>query len=201
MRVLFIGNSHTYYNDMPRIVQQLMEAAESPIEVTMLTRGGEHLSGHIANEQTKFNILYGKYDFVVLQEVTSEFPETKEYLECVQTLKGWCDEAGAKCGLTMNFADAKNNPPQDMLESVVTAIGNYLNLPVARAGAAFQRAKQFLSDIELYAEDNHHASYNGSYLIALSIVHDFFQVEPKGLPCLGCTAEVADQLQRLVHAL
>ena len=202
MRVLFIGNSHTYYNEMPHIVQQLMEAAGQPIDVTMLSKGGAHLSDHIANEQTRFNILYGKYDFVILQEVTLGFPETKEYMECVQTLKGWCDEVGVPCGLYMNFADGNDNPPQETLENVVSAIGNYLGLKVARAGAAFQRAKQFLSDIDLYGEDNRHASYHGSYLIALTIAHDFFGVEPKGLPALGCKKdEYAEALQRLVHAL
>ena len=202
MRVLFIGNSHTYYNEMPHIVQQLMEAAGQPIEITMLSKGGAHLADHIANEQTKFNILYGHYDFVVLQEVTLGFPGAKVYLESVQTIKNWCDEAGSKCGLYMNFADANDDPPQEMLKNVVSAIGDHLGLPVARAGEAFQRAKQFLSDIELYWEDNRHAGYNGSYLIALTIVHDFFGVEPKGLPALGCKKdEYAEALQRLVHAL
>ena len=86
MRILFIGNSHTYYNDMPYLFAELARAAGQDVDVTMLTRGGESLAGHIKNEQTRFNLLYGRYDLAVLQEVTSEFPEIKEYFDGVRTL-------------------------------------------------------------------------------------------------------------------
>ena len=111
MRILFIGNSHTYFNDMPYQFAELMRAAGQEVEVTMLTRGGQCLAGHIQNEQTRFNILYGRYDFVVLQEVTSDFPDRETYLRDVSTLRAWCDEAGSACGLYMNFESPCDTPP------------------------------------------------------------------------------------------
>ena len=53
MRTLFIGNSHTYYNDMPRIFKDV--GAENGIEmqVTMLTKGGMGLDYHAENEDEK----------------------------------------------------------------------------------------------------------------------------------------------------
>ena len=54
MRILFIGNSHTYFNDMPHLCAELLRAAGKDVEVTMLTRGGETLHGHILSEQTRF---------------------------------------------------------------------------------------------------------------------------------------------------
>ena len=43
--VLFIGNSYTYYNDMPKgIFEPLARAAGLPIEVTAITAGGYALS-------------------------------------------------------------------------------------------------------------------------------------------------------------
>ena len=38
MRILFIGNSHTYFNDMPHLCAELLRAAGKDVEVTMLTR-------------------------------------------------------------------------------------------------------------------------------------------------------------------
>ena len=73
MRILFIGNSHTYFNDMPHLCAELLRAAGKDVEVTMLTRGGETLHGHILSEQTRFNILFGHYDWVILQEATGDF--------------------------------------------------------------------------------------------------------------------------------
>ena len=52
---------------------ELLRAAGKDVEVTMLTRGGETLHGHILSEQTRFNILFGHYDWVILQEATGDF--------------------------------------------------------------------------------------------------------------------------------
>ena len=59
MRLLFLGNSHTYYNDMPFLAAELLRAGGDAVEVAMLTRGGQSLAGHLQNEQTRFNLLYG----------------------------------------------------------------------------------------------------------------------------------------------
>ena len=64
MKVLFIGNSHTFFNDMAYQFAYLMRAAGQQVEVTMLSRGGQKVCEHIKNEQTRFNILYGGYDYI-----------------------------------------------------------------------------------------------------------------------------------------
>ena len=62
MRLLFLGNSHTYYNDMPFLAAELLRAGGDAVEVAMLTRGGQSLAGHLQNEQTRFNLLYGGWE-------------------------------------------------------------------------------------------------------------------------------------------
>lgn len=68
MRVLFIGNSHTYFNDMPEIFAELARMKGIACEVTMITHGGWFLHQHQKEPEVRFNILYGNYDYVVLQE-------------------------------------------------------------------------------------------------------------------------------------
>ena len=46
IRVLFIGNSHTYYNDMPELFRERAERDGFACEVTMLAHGGWRLSQH-----------------------------------------------------------------------------------------------------------------------------------------------------------
>lgn len=210
MRILFIGNSHTYYNDMPYLFAELGRAAGQDVDVTMLTRGGESLSGHIRNEQTRFNLLYGRYDLAVLQEVTSEFPEIKEYFDGVRTLKAWADQGGARCGLYMNFESPSDTPPLQKMRTAVLAAGDAFDLPVARVGEAFARARIALPGAELYASDRHHASPEGSYLAALTLLHDLLGVRVRGLPAqvtfdgrtlVSLSPEMAEALQRLAQAL
>ena len=67
MRVLFIGNSHTYYNDMPHLFAQICKSRQREVEVTMLSHGGKGWDFHVEEPEIRFNILYGGYDAVVLQ--------------------------------------------------------------------------------------------------------------------------------------
>ena len=43
MKILFIGNSHTYYNEMPQMVKELFEYTGVKTHVTMSTEGGKGL--------------------------------------------------------------------------------------------------------------------------------------------------------------
>ena len=48
MKILFIGNSATYFNDMPTaIFAPMCEAAGYDVEVTAITKGGYCLAGHV----------------------------------------------------------------------------------------------------------------------------------------------------------
>ncbi len=210
MRILFIGNSHTYFNDMPYQFAELMRAAGNPTEVTMLSRGGQSLQGHLKNEQTRFNIRYGGYDFVVMQEVTSDFPEKEEYAAWVAQMKALCDEAHVPCGLYMNFESPKDTPKLDYLRTGVLHACEQLHLPCARVGEAFAKANATLPNVDLYFTDRHHASAVGSYLIALTIAHDLFGIDVRGLPAavtwreetiVSVPVETAAALQRLVMEL
>ena len=182
MKVLFIGNSHTYFNDMPYQFAELMRAAGTQAEVTMISRGGQNIKGHIANEQTRFNILYGNYDYVILQEVTSDFPDAKTYTEDVSVILDWCKEAGVPLGLYMNFESPNDTPPLEYLRSGVLAASEALSLPVARVGEAFAKAREKMPQLYLYHTDHHHANAVGSYLIALTILHGIFGIDTIGLP-------------------
>ena len=44
MNILFIGNSYTYYNDMPKMLESLARAAGFYAEVASVTKGGYTLA-------------------------------------------------------------------------------------------------------------------------------------------------------------
>lgn len=210
MHVLFIGNSHTFFNDMPYQFAYLMHAAGRKMDVTMLTRGGQKVEAHIKNEQTRFNILYGKYDYVILQENTTEFPDGETHAKNAAVIKNWCDMAGAKMGLYMNFESPVDTPKLEYLREGILYAADALQLPVARVGEAFAKAKAELPHIDLHYTDRHHANAVGSYLIAMVIAHDLFGVDVTGLPpvitwkgetIVSMPEEDARALQRVVMEL
>jgi len=52
MRVLFLGNSYTYVNDLPSTFAQLARSAGRPVEVAMVANGGETLTQHAASSES-----------------------------------------------------------------------------------------------------------------------------------------------------
>ena len=76
MRVLFVGNSHTYFNDMPALFAAMCErlCGEKP-DVTMLAFSGRPLSWHREEYfSLRFALLYGRYDYCVLQQQAHPSP-------------------------------------------------------------------------------------------------------------------------------
>ncbi len=67
-KVLFIGNSLTYYNDLPSLVQSL----DASIAAESVTAGGVALSAHWSAGAAPLRIAQGHYTHVVLQERTYE---------------------------------------------------------------------------------------------------------------------------------
>ncbi len=53
LRLLFIGNSHTYYNDMPLMAAKKARAAGYDCEVTMIAHGGWFLAQHVAEPDVR----------------------------------------------------------------------------------------------------------------------------------------------------
>ncbi len=68
-RVLFVGNSLIYHNDLPSQFAQLASAALGrSVEADMLARGGAHLSHHLAAGVVQRELATGRYTALVLQE-------------------------------------------------------------------------------------------------------------------------------------
>ena len=70
LNVLFIGNSHTYYNFMPQLLVGLVKAANQglSVEVEQSTGKGVSLEWHWNNSETRERICAKNWDYIVLQE-------------------------------------------------------------------------------------------------------------------------------------
>src|SRR5262249_32817696 len=72
VRVLFIGNSYTFVNDLPRMLAALARAGgQRPVVHDRETPGGCTLEKHWRDGKAAQKIAAGKWDYVVLQEQSS----------------------------------------------------------------------------------------------------------------------------------
>jgi hypothetical protein len=79
--VLFIGNSLTYYHDMPAMLQEMLREKHSTINIHQSTEPGVSLYDHLTSENTIKKLNSQSWDFVVLQEgtVRTLIPEVMQY--------------------------------------------------------------------------------------------------------------------------
>lgn len=165
LRILFIGNSHTYYNDMPLLVRRRFEE-DYDCEVTMLAHPCWFLAQHVEDPEARFNILYGGYDYVVLQEHAHPFGPEEKYFDAVRTLTGWIREARSTPVIYLTWAQKSEPEVQAQMTAAHRKIAEETGALLAHVGDQWWEYMQSHPELEMYAEDGAHASPAGSDFVA-----------------------------------
>ena len=166
MRTLFIGNSHTYFNDMPAIFKNLCKEQGIDMQITMLTKGGMGLDYHEENEQTRFNILYGEYDFVILQHVAHPMGEYDAMEAAADKIVSWIRESGAVPCYYMTWTEEDNEAFQAEMAARYRKLAGKHECLLAPVGEKWWEEIHRNPSVDLYYEDRRHASVAGSTLAA-----------------------------------
>ena len=178
LKILFIGNSHTYFNDMPILVKRRFDEEGYDCAITMLAHPGWFLAQHVEDPEAKFNICYGEYDYVVLQEHAHPFGPLEKFFDAVRSLTGWIKESGSTPILYITWA-RKNEPEvQQQMTDAHIKIAEETGSLLAHVGDMWWGYMESWPNLEMYAEDGEHASLAGSdfaaKMIATSIQEDLF---------------------------
>lgn len=166
LRILFIGNSHTYFNDMPEMVAEQFRKEQYDCEVTMIAHGGWFLEQHANEPDVRFNILYGHYDYVVLQEHAHPFGPEEKFYGAVRQLNQWILEAGSKAVIYMTWAKKDEEFNQERMTLAHEQIADELGMLLAPVGKYWWEYMRSYPDIEMYYKDGQHASPDGSRFAA-----------------------------------
>ena len=169
MRTLFIGNSHTYFNDMPKIYKDICKDNGIDMHVTMLTKGGMGLDYHAENEQTRFNILYGDYDFVILQHTAHPMGDYEIMEKGADRIMEWIKQTRSTACFYMTWTEENNEAFQEEMSARYRKLADKYGCKVAPVGEKWWSHIHERPDIDLYFEDRRHASVEGSRLAAQTI--------------------------------
>jgi predicted esterase len=185
-RVLFIGNSLTFYHEMPRVLSNLLVSAhiKPDFYIFMVAPGGFTLAMHYDKEQVRDLIQKGNWDYVVLQEAShGTVSDKKQFFDYSRRLDDLIKKAGAKTIFYMTWA-YKNDP--NMFEPVADSyleIAQDVNATVAPVSLAWQKVLKDANNIQLYDNnDNVHPSPAGAYLTACIFYITLTGRNPQGLP-------------------
>jgi hypothetical protein len=179
-KILFIGNSLTYTNDLPALVKQA--AAKKGITVTteMIAFPNYALEDHWNDGHIQQLIAKNKYDFVVVQQGPSSQAEGRTMLmDYGKKIKELCDKHGSTLAFFMVW------PARANLHMIDGVIKNYSDAAVTTqsilcpVGAAWKKYFADTGEYDLYGPDQFHPAEKGSRMAAEVIVDSFLAVPQK----------------------
>jgi len=209
LRVLFLGNSHTFFNNLPGQLEDLVQSGGHFLEAQSNTPGGHTLEGHSQNPTSLGLIAEGGWDHVILQE-QSQIPtiahwrETRMYpaarlLDSLISLQnsatmfyqtwGW-EFGGQQCiddCCSVEFADYFHM--QDTVTAAYDRIAEELEAGIAPAGEGFRAALTADPESPLWAQDHYHPSAEGTYMTACVFYVSLTGESPEGLGYTGGLSE------------
>lgn len=185
LKVLFIGNSFTYYWDMPLIFAELV-AGEDPkreLKVYEAVMGGVTLQDLWQGKVQDVIKKDGPWDFVVLQEQSRRpFEDAQKMYAFSRLLNEFGKKAGARTAFFETWADKATPENQKKLTDSYKTIAQECGAIVVPVGQAFTAASLKAPEINIYEPDLHHSSLPGSYLAACVFYAKLTGKNPQGLP-------------------
>lgn len=193
-RVLMIGNSYTFFNDLPKALMALSQRTKCPMEVDSYTVGAMSLHGFLNTPQhakARKMLESGEYDWVILQD-QSQTPAYKpsETLNSVRRWAALAKKHDTKVLLFLTWAHATQEGGSiklrdDMQQKTSAtycqaAIEN--GVRVAPVGEAWARWYRKSSNKPLHGKDCSHPNAMGTYLAACVLHGAISRKSLKGIP-------------------
>jgi hypothetical protein len=183
VRILFIGNSFTLRNQLPRLLRELAAATEPPIEIDyrMVMAGGASLRRHWNAGIAQAALAQSPFDFVVLQEQsTLPLKNPQRYHENVRLFDPLIAQHGARTVLYLTWSRRHVPDAQADLTRAVQDIAAETSAHVVPVGVVWHEALARDPGLALYAEDGSHPTATGSYLAACVFLVSLFDRRPNG---------------------
>jgi len=195
VRVLFVGNSFTFVNDLPAMVVNLAASDAGNrvrLEVKAMTFPGAHLNELLQQSDVLAWVRAHRIDYVVLQEQSGWYQSPEQVENTAVSLSNWLDELRTRNESPLLFevwSDATGSDiytdqgystfgstPEAEAERILERtqeLSRRFAIPIVPVGAVFERARHTSGAPELLGPDHHHASVAGTYLAALVFYRAF----------------------------
>ncbi len=204
-RILFLGNSLTYFNDLPGMVKALADSAGiSGVQTAQVAKPDYSLEDHWNDGQARRVIEGGGWTHVAMQQGPSAVLANRANLR--QWAATFAERIRAKAGVpamfsiwpqSVNYSDFPHSIESYRLAAVDI---NGLLLP---GGATWLAAFAREPGTPLYGADGLHPSVQGSYAAALAVFGAIFNRSvigsPPGLRVAGGTFQLAPAQALLIQ--
>ena len=186
LKVLFVGNSYTYFWNLPQVVEAMAESRNFPLITRQSTAGGANLGHHsrgARNLNTVSMVDSGDWDHVILQDHSLraiQAPDSLHYY--VNWWNQRIQNSGDTTHLYMTWARNFNPLMILTIAEEYESVGNDLSIPVVPIGRIWDSAKRLRPEIDLYDPDGSHPSPLGTYLTACAFFSHLSGQSSVGFP-------------------
>lgn len=186
LKVLFVGNSYTYGNNLPHIVAILSEETNTKLITRKSVIGGAHLWEHWNGDRglnTREIIKDGDFDIVVLQDHSMSAIETPDStIKYVRLFSEYIDHFGAETYLYNTWARKKVPQFQPAIDDLYTRAARNNKIVRVPVGSAWELAQDVRPSIELYTSDGSHPNALATLLTACVFVKAITGELPQNIP-------------------
>lgn len=170
-RVLFVGNSLTYSNDLPASVAAMPCLTDGrTIKAESIVAADTSLDDHVGRGAVAARLRRNRWDLVVLQQGPSALDESRrQLLASVRELTPLIRSAGARPALFMVWPSLQRSDDRDRVSDSYRLAAAAVDAVLLPVGDAWRAALARDPSLRLYGGDGYHPSRLGSELAALVI--------------------------------
>lgn len=214
MKILFVGNSATYVNDMPLILKGLTDENGINAQIDSVTKGGGVLCDYLTEGNARYEKLTSllgenSYDVLFLQE---------HGIHGIKNTDGFIESAGryiplvgAKRVILYVPCARKDGSPEltrhgwtnaemvSLANAAYKRVSEIYSAEISSAATCFKKILEEIPDAPLYSEDLGHPAYVGSAVIALLHYKTLFGEAPQRTSSLNIDAELLSRLLPIIY--
>lgn len=195
-KVLFLGNSYTYENNLPQLISQVAASTGDVLVYDGNLVGGYTLQAHAADAVSLNKITAQNWDYIVLQEQSQRpaFVNPTAFFEGFSSLSGYikqhrpCTQITAFMTWGHQNGDVQNCPQvpyvctyegmQNLLQSRYLSAATLGSAEVTPVGVVWRYIRENYPSINLYQPDGSHPSAAGSYIAACCFYTSLYRKDP-----------------------
>lgn len=204
LRVLFVGNSFTYFWNLPQVVHAMAESQGRVVLTRQSTAGGASLEQHWKGEKglkTRALIEAGGWDYVVLQDHSLRPIEAPEsFMEYGKKFGELARAKGAEPLYFTTWAYKSNPLMQAALTAGYAELARAMEADLLAAGPLWTSVRQARPGLELFFDDKH-PSPPGTYLTGLAFFKKLTGLPVSGIPDRLTTTDQSGEKTYLLFVL
>ena len=183
-RILFVGNSLTYVNDLPGMVKALADSAGIPtVQTAQVAKPDYALEDHWSDGQARTVIAKGGWHYVVMQQGPSAVLANRANLrQWAATFAELIRTKGGTPALYQIWPQLVNFSDFDASSESYRLAAQDVNGLFLQAGNAWRAAWARDDSFAFYSPDGLHATATGTYVAALTIFGGIFHRTVVGMP-------------------